>query len=151
MITDPHGEGDYINCPFTRDEYYAFVDALLHAERIELRDFEDEIKKGVKAGHFFEGCLPVEIIAERGKESLAFGPMRPVGLRDPRTGKRPFAVVQLRQDNLAGSLYNLVVFKPISNMANKSGFFALSPGWRTPSLFVTDKCIAILLSPRRNF
>ncbi len=104
-------EGDYINCPFTKDEYYAFVEALLHAERIELRSFEDAIKSGVKAGHFFEGCLPVEIIAERGIDSLAFGPMRPVGLRDPRTGKRPYAVVQLRQDNLAGSLYNLVGFQ----------------------------------------
>lgn len=104
-------EGDYINCPFTKEEYYAFVDALLHAKRIELRAFEDAIKTGVKAGHFFEGCLPVEIIAERGLDSLAFGPMRPVGLRDPRTGKRPHAVVQLRQDNLAGSLYNLVGFQ----------------------------------------
>ena len=109
--TGEQDEGDYINCPFTKDEYYAFVDALLNAERIELRAFEEAIKSGVKAGHFFEGCLPVEIIAERGLDSLAFGPMRPVGLRDPRTGKRPYAVVQLRQDNLAGSLYNLVGFQ----------------------------------------
>ena len=109
--TGEQDEGDYINCPFTKDEYYAFVDALLNAERIELRAFEEAIKSGVKAGHFFEGCLPVEIIAERGIDSLAFGPMRPVGLRDPRTGKRPYAVVQLRQDNLAGSLYNLVGFQ----------------------------------------
>jgi methylenetetrahydrofolate--tRNA-(uracil-5-)-methyltransferase len=99
-------EGDYINCPFTQDEYYNFVDALREAERIELRSFEESIRGGVKAGHFFEGCLPVEIIAERGEDSLAFGPMRPVGLRDPRTGRRPHAIVQLRQDNLAGSLYN---------------------------------------------
>ena len=104
-------EGDYVNCPFTREEYQAFVEALLRAERIELRSFEETIKSGVKAGHFFEGCLPVEIIAERGFDSLAFGPMRPVGLKDPRTGKRPYAVVQLRQDNLAGSLYNLVGFQ----------------------------------------
>jgi len=104
-------EGDYINCPFTREQYYTFVDALKAAERIELRSFEEAIKSGVKAGHFFEGCLPVEIIAERGEDSLAFGPMRPVGLRDPHTGKRPYAVVQLRQDNLAGSLYNLVGFQ----------------------------------------
>ena len=103
--------GDYINCPFTREEYYAFVEALIHAERIELRSFEDAIKSGVKAGHFFEGCLPIEIIAERGLDSLAYGPMRPVGLWGPRTGKRPHAVVQLRQDNLAGSLYNLVGFQ----------------------------------------
>lgn len=72
-------EGDYINCPFTKEEYYAFAETLLKAERIELRAFEDAIKSGVKAGHFFEGCLPVEIIAERGVDSLAFGPMRPVG------------------------------------------------------------------------
>ena len=104
-------EGDYINCPFTREEYYAFVDALKNAERIELRSFEDAIRTGIKAGQFFEGCLPIEIIAGRGEDSLAFGPMRPVGLRDPHTGKRPYAVVQLRQDNLAGSLYNLVGFQ----------------------------------------
>lgn len=104
-------DGDYINCPFTKEQYYEFINALRTAERIELRAFEDAIKTGVKAGHFFEGCLPVEIIAERGDESLAFGPMRPVGLRDPQTGKRPYAVVQLRQDNLAGSLYNIVGFQ----------------------------------------
>lgn len=106
-------EGDYINCPLNEDEYTAFVEALLGAERIPLRAFEEDIHKGVRAGAhtFFEGCLPIEIIAERGHASLAFGPMRPVGLKDPRTGKRPFAVVQLRQDDLAGTLYNLVGFQ----------------------------------------
>ena len=104
-------EGDYINCPFTKEQYYEFVNALKIAERIELRSFEDAIQTGVKAGHFFEGCLPVEIIAARGEDSLAYGPMRPVGLRDPHSGKRPYAVVQLRQDNLAGSLYNIVGFQ----------------------------------------
>src|SRR5215211_5147745 len=83
--TGEQDEGDYINFPFTKEEYYTFVDALIRAERIELRSFEEAIKSGVKAGHFFEGCLPIEIIAERGIDSLAFGPMRPVGLRDPRT------------------------------------------------------------------
>ena len=121
-------EGDYINCPFTKEEYYAFVDALLHAERIELRAFEDAIKSGVKAGHFFEGCLPVEIIAERGLDSLAFGPMRPVGLRDPRTGKRPHAVVQLRQDNLAGSLYNLVGFQTNLKFPEQKRVLRMIPG-----------------------
>lgn len=121
-------EGDYINCPFTKDEYYAFVDALLKAERIELRAFEDAIKSGVKAGHFFEGCLPVEIIAERGLDSLAFGPMRPVGLRDPRTGKRPHAVVQLRQDNLAGSLYNLVGFQTNLKFPEQKRVLRMIPG-----------------------
>ena len=109
--TGEQDEGDYINCPLSYEEYYTFVGELLKAERIELRSFEEAIKTGVKAGHFFEGCLPVEIIAVRGIDSLVFGPMRPVGLRDPRTGKRPYAVVQLRQDNLAGSLYNLVGFQ----------------------------------------
>ena len=121
-------EGDYINCPFTKEEYYAFVDALLRAERIELRAFEEAIKSGVKAGHFFEGCLPVEIIAERGVDSLAFGPMRPVGLRDPRTGKRPYAVVQLRQDNLAGSLYNLVGFQTNLKFPEQKRVLRLIPG-----------------------
>jgi methylenetetrahydrofolate--tRNA-(uracil-5-)-methyltransferase len=105
--------GDYLNCPLDASEYEAFVDALASAERIELREFEGAIRDGVRAGmdRFFEGCLPVEIIAERGRQALAFGPLRPVGLRDPRTGKRPHAVVQLRQDNAAGSLYNLVGFQ----------------------------------------
>lgn len=126
--TGEQDEGDYINCPFTKDEYYAFVEALLKAERIELRAFEDAIKSGVKAGHFFEGCLPVEIIAERGVDSLAFGPMRPVGLRDPRTGKRPYAVVQLRQDNLAGSLYNLVGFQTNLKFPEQKRALRMIPG-----------------------
>lgn len=121
-------EGDYINCPFTKEEYYAFVEALLHAERIELRAFEDAIKTGVKAGHFFEGCLPIEIIAERGLDSLAYGPMRPVGLRDPRTDKRPHAVVQLRQDNLAGSLYNLVGFQTNLRFPEQRRVLRMIPG-----------------------
>ena len=126
--TGEKDEGDYINCPFTREEYYAFIEALLNAERIELRSFEDAIRSGVKAGHFFEGCLPVEIIAGRGMDSLAFGPMRPVGLRDPRTGKRPYAVVQLRQDNLAGSLYNLVGFQTNLKFPEQKRVLRLIPG-----------------------
>jgi len=122
------GLGDYINCPLTKDEYYRFVEALLHAERIELRAFEESIKSGIKAGKYFEGCLPVEIIAERGKDSLAFGPMRPVGLRDPRTGKRPFAVVQLRQDNLAGNLFNLVGFQTNLKYPEQKRVLCLIPG-----------------------
>jgi methylenetetrahydrofolate--tRNA-(uracil-5-)-methyltransferase len=126
--TGEQDEGDYINCPFTKDEYYAFVEALLHAERIELRAFEEAIKGGVKAGHFFEGCLPVEIIAQRGIDSLAFGPMRPVGLKDPRTGRRPYAVVQLRQDNLVGDLYNLVGFQTNLKYPEQKRVFRLIPG-----------------------
>ncbi len=121
-------EGDYINCPFTKDEYYTFVNALKEAERIELRSFEEAIRSGVKAGQFFEGCLPVEIIASRGDDSLAFGPMRPVGLRNPHTGKRPYAVVQLRQDNLAGSLYNLVGFQTNLKFPEQKRVFHLIPG-----------------------
>jgi methylenetetrahydrofolate--tRNA-(uracil-5-)-methyltransferase len=126
--TGEQDEGDYINCPLTREEYYTFVEALLSAERIELRAFEEAIKSGVKAGHFFEGCLPIEIIAERGLDSLAFGPMRPVGLRDPRTGKRPYAVVQLRQDNLVGSLYNLVGFQTNLKYPEQKRVLRLIPG-----------------------
>jgi methylenetetrahydrofolate--tRNA-(uracil-5-)-methyltransferase len=126
--TGDQDEGDYINCPLNREEYYTFVEALLNAARIELRSFEEAIKTGVKAGHFFEGCLPIEIIAERGLDSLAFGPMRPVGLRDPRTGKRPYAVVQLRQDNLVGSLYNLVGFQTNLKYPEQKRVLRLIPG-----------------------
>lgn len=121
-------EGDYINCPFTREQYYAFVNALKSAERIELRSFEQAIESGVKAGQFFEGCLPVEIIAARGDDALAYGPMRPVGLKDPLTGKRPYAVVQLRQDNLAGSLYNLVGFQTNLKFPEQRRVLRMIPG-----------------------
>jgi len=123
-------EGDYINCPFTKEEYDTFLKALLEAERIKLHSFELEIEKGVKAGahHYFEGRLPAEIIAERGEKSLAFGPLRPVGLRDPRTGKRPYAVLQLRQDNLAGDLYNLVGFQTNLKFPEQRRVFRLIPG-----------------------
>ena len=106
-------EGDYINCPLNRGQYFRFVNELKRAERIQLRDFESDIQLGVRAGlsEFFEGCLPVEILAGRDPQALAFGPMRPVGLKDPRTGRWPFAIAQLRQDNLAGSLYNMVGFQ----------------------------------------
>lgn len=116
------GDGDYINCPLNRDEYEAFVTALMKAERAELRDFEREDPR------FFEGCLPIEQIAERGRESLAFGPMRPVGLRDPRTGKRPHAVVQLRRDNLIGTLYNMVGFQTNLKWGQQEQVLRLIPG-----------------------
>jgi methylenetetrahydrofolate--tRNA-(uracil-5-)-methyltransferase len=122
--------GDYINCPLNQDQYDRFVEELLSAERIQLRAFENEIKDGVKAGssEFFEGCLPIEIIAARGKESLAFGPMRPVGLRDPSTGRWPHAVVQLRQDDLAGTLYNLVGFQTNLTYSEQKRVLRLIPG-----------------------
>ncbi len=115
-------EGDYINCPMSKEEYERFVQALLEAETIALRDFEREDPR------FFEGCLPVEQIAARGEQSLAFGPMRPVGLRDPRTGKRPYAVVQLRQDNLAGTLYSLVGFQTNLKWGEQRRILRMIPG-----------------------
>jgi methylenetetrahydrofolate--tRNA-(uracil-5-)-methyltransferase len=123
-------EGDYINCPFSKDEYEAFVAAMIGAERIELKSFEMKLEEGVKAGlhKFFEGCLPVEILARRGHDALAYGPMRPVGLRDPRTGKRPHAVLQLRQDNLAGTLYNLVGFQTNLTFSEQRRVFRMIPG-----------------------
>jgi methylenetetrahydrofolate--tRNA-(uracil-5-)-methyltransferase len=122
--------GDYINCPMTSEQYYAFATELAHAQRIELKSFEEQLEDGVKAGmhKFFEGCLPVEVIAQRGRDTLAFGPLRPVGLIDPRTGKRPHAVVQLRQDDLAGSLYNLVGFQTNLKFTEQKRVFRLIPG-----------------------
>lgn len=115
-------EGDYINCPFTEAEYLTFVAALREAGQIELKQFEQEDE------HFFEMCLPVEEIARRGEQALAFGPMRPVGLIDPRTGRRPYAVLQLRQDNLAGTLYNLVGFQTNLKWGEQRRVFRMIPG-----------------------
>lgn len=114
--------GDYINCPMNKDEYERFVTALLNAERAQLRDFEREDP------NFFEGCIPIEHLAARGHDTLAFGPMRPIGLRDPRTGQRPHAVVQLRRDNLAGSLYNLVGFQTNIRWGQQEAVLRLIPG-----------------------
>jgi methylenetetrahydrofolate--tRNA-(uracil-5-)-methyltransferase len=113
-----------------RGQYEAFVNALASAERIELKDFEQEVEQGVKAGadRFFEGCLPVEVLARRGRDALSFGPMRPIGLIDPHTGRRPYAVLQLRQDNLSGSLYNLVGFQTNLKFSEQKRVFRLVPG-----------------------
>lgn len=120
---DEEGEsGDYINCPLNEEEYKTFVEALLAAETIQLREFEEEDPQ------FFERCMPIEQIAARGFKSLAYGPMRPVGLTDPRTGKRPHAVVQLRQDNLAGSLYNLVGFQTNIRYGQQRDVLTMIPG-----------------------
>ncbi len=125
--------GDYINCPMSRAEYDRFVEALVQAERIVLHDFERvylEAGSGVRAGksRYFEGCLPIEVLARRGREALAYGPLRPVGLIDPRTGRRPYAVVQLRQDNLAGTLYNMVGFQTNLKFSEQRRVFRLIPG-----------------------
>ncbi len=115
-------EGDYINCPMTQEEYDRFCDALETAETITLKQFEQEDP------HFFEGCMPVEVMAKRGRKALSFGPMRPVGLIDPRSGKRPYAVVQLRQDNLMGSLYNIVGFQTNLKWGAQKRVLRLIPG-----------------------
>lgn len=115
-------EGDYINCPMDKAQYERFVSALQEAETVELRDFEREDP------NFFEGCVPIEQLAKRGIDTLAYGPMRPKGLRDPRTDQRPYAVVQLRQDNLAGSLYNLVGFQTNIRWGQQADILRLIPG-----------------------
>ena len=114
------GEGDYLNCPFTRDEYERFYDALIHAESATVHDFDKE--------KFFEGCLPIEVMAHRGVDTLRFGPMKPVGLTDPRTGRQPYAVVQLRQDNLAGDHYSLVGFQTQLKWGEQARVLRLIPG-----------------------
>ena len=116
------GEGDYINCPMSEPEYDHFVGELVGAETIALRDFEREDP------NFFEACLPVEVLGRRGDQSLAYGPLKPVGLTDPRTGRRPYAVVQLRQDNLSATLYNLVGFQTNLTWGEQERVFRLIPG-----------------------
>ena len=116
-----YGRGDdYLNCPMTEEEYHAFVDALIHAETAEIHGFEEK--------KVFEGCMPVESMARRGEMVLAFGPLKPVGLTDPRTGKQPFAVVQLRQDNAEGTLYNLVGFQTRLKFPEQKRVFGMIPG-----------------------
>jgi methylenetetrahydrofolate--tRNA-(uracil-5-)-methyltransferase len=114
------GGDDYLNLPLSREEYYAFIDALLAAERVPTHSFERFVP--------FEGCMPIEEMADRGKDTLSFGPMRAVGLRDPRTGKRPYAVVQLRQENREKTLYNLVGFQTKMTYRAQRRVFALIPG-----------------------
>ena len=114
------GSDDYLNCPMTEAEYNAFYDALVGAELAELHDFEKKL--------VFEGCLAVEILASRGRQTLAFGPLKPVGLIDPRTGKEPYAVVQLRQENVQGTLYNLVGFQTRLKWGEQKRVFGMIPG-----------------------
>ncbi len=114
------GQGDYLNCPFTREEYERFYDALIHAESATVHDFDKE--------RFFEGCLPIEVMAHRGVDTLRFGPMKPVGLNDPRTGREPYAAVQLRQDNLAGDHFSLVGFQTQIKWGEQARVLRLIPG-----------------------
>ena len=115
-------EGDYINCPLNKEEYARFVEAVLAAPKTELKGADKELER------YFEGCMPIEALAARGEKSLAFGPMRPVGLRDPRTGRRPWAAVQLRQDNVAGTLYNMVGFQTNMKWGAQEQVLRLIPG-----------------------
>ncbi len=117
-----YGKGgeDYVNCPLDRDQYYAFVDAVVGAEKVPAKQFERAV--------YFEGCMPIEEMARRGRDTLSFGPMRPVGLADPRTGLRPYAVVQLRQDDAAATLFNIVGFQTKMTYPEQRRVFRMIPG-----------------------
>ncbi|UHA73945.1 FADH(2)-oxidizing methylenetetrahydrofolate--tRNA-(uracil(54)-C(5))-methyltransferase TrmFO [Paenibacillus sp. 481] len=114
------GEAAYLNCPMTEEEFNAFYEAITTAETAELKEFEKEI--------YFEGCMPIEVMMKRGKQTALFGPMKPVGLVDPRTGKTPHAVIQLRQDNAAGTLYNMVGFQTHLKWGEQKRVFQMIPG-----------------------
>ncbi|WP_100404490.1 FADH(2)-oxidizing methylenetetrahydrofolate--tRNA-(uracil(54)-C(5))-methyltransferase TrmFO [Bacillus solitudinis] len=114
------GEAAYLNCPMTEEEFDRFYEALIAAETVPLKEFEKEI--------FFEGCMPIEVMAKRGKKTMLFGPLKPVGLEHPETGKRPYAVVQLRQDNTAGTLYNIVGFQTHLKWGPQKEVLKLIPG-----------------------
>ncbi len=116
------GTADYINCPMTEDEYRTFWEALISAEAAEVHGFEDD--------KVFEGCMPVEVMGRRGYDTLRYGPLKPVGLRDPKTGQTPYAVVQLRRDNREGTLYNLVGFQTHLKFGEQKRVFSLIPGLR---------------------
>ena len=130
-----YGKGeptDYLNCPMTREEYDVFYDALLHAETAVLHDFDAEAQK---EPNVFEGCMPVEVMAKRGYDTLRYGPMKPIGLPDPKTGREPFAVVQLRRENVAGTMYNLVGFQTHLTFGEQKRVFGLIPGLADASYF----------------
>jgi methylenetetrahydrofolate--tRNA-(uracil-5-)-methyltransferase len=114
------GEAAYLNCPMTKEEFQRFHEALINAETVPLKEFEKEI--------YFEGCMPIEVMASRGEKTMLFGPMKPVGLEDPKTGKRPYAVVQLRQDDAAGTLYNIVGFQTHLKWGAQKEVLSLIPG-----------------------
>jgi len=120
MASDVVSDGDYLNRPFTEDEYRRFHAAIVTAEKAGVHDFDNT--------KFFEGCLPIEVMAHRGEDTLRFGPMKPVGLRDPRTGRMPYAVAQLRQDNLAGDHYSLVGFQTQLKWGEQARVLRMIPG-----------------------
>lgn len=121
------GEADYINCAFDKDEYLAFYNELVNAESAPLKQFEKEHfgKDGFKV---YEGCMPIEVLAKRGEDTMRFGPLKPVGITDPRTGKRPYAVVQLRAENSQGTLYNIVGFQTNLKFGEQKRVFSMIPG-----------------------
>lgn len=121
------GDADYINCPMEREEYTAFYNAITTAESAELHDFDKEhfSKDGFKV---YEGCMPIEVLAKRGEDTMRFGPLKPVGLTDPKTGKRPYAVVQLRAENEQGSMYNIVGFQTNLKFPEQKRVFSMIPG-----------------------
>jgi methylenetetrahydrofolate--tRNA-(uracil-5-)-methyltransferase len=119
-MDDAERDGAYLNCPLSRDEYESFIDALTGADQYQARDF-DQVP-------YFEGCMPIEVMAQRGRETLRFGPMKPVGLADPRTGREAWAVVQLRQEDRAGRMWNLVGFQTRLRIAEQQRVFRMIPG-----------------------
>ena len=116
------GEADYINCPMSKAEYEAFYQELIHGETAPLHDFDQA------SPQVYEGCMPIEVLAKRGEDAIRYGPLKPVGLRDPRTGHRPWAVVQLRRENAEGSLYNMVGFQTNLKFGEQKRIFSLIPG-----------------------
>jgi methylenetetrahydrofolate--tRNA-(uracil-5-)-methyltransferase len=120
-------EGDYINCPFSKEQYYALVNEIIKAEKVELHEFEDT--------GYFESCMPIEVMCERGIETLRFGPMKPVGLTDPKTGKIPFAVVQLRMENNRATMYNIVGFQTKLTYPEQRRIFRMIPGLENVEFF----------------
>jgi methylenetetrahydrofolate--tRNA-(uracil-5-)-methyltransferase len=149
----------YVNCPLNKDEYYAFIDALLAGEKTEFRDWEKDTP-------YFEGCLPIEVMAERGRDTLRFGPMKPVGLDDPRTGRWPYAVVQLRQDNALGTLFNIVGFQTKLKHGAQTEIFRMIPGLQNAAFArlggihrntflnspkLLDECLRLKAAPRLRF
>ncbi len=118
---DKGGSADYINCPMSKERYYGFIDALLAGDKTQFREWE-------KNTPYFEGCLPIEVMAERGRETLSFGPMKPVGLTNPHQSEQPYAVVQLRQDNKLGTLYNMVGFQTKLKYGEQQRVLRMIPG-----------------------
>ena len=119
------GDADYVNCPMTKEQYDAFYTALISAEEAELKDFDKESQSSLKV---FEGCMPVEVMARRGYDTLRYGPLKPVGLIDPRVGKEAYAVVQLRKENLDGTMFNLVGFQTHLKFPEQKRVFSMIPG-----------------------